>query len=252
MTDTPEQASRVGITPTHEITRLIKGIRDGKWPDLEGKRERLFPDRQSNLYIRVLATKVATWTVQYRRFGQLKKKAIGRVPSPDCVGIDRLEAVRRTQKIMAQVADDDFDPARARRERMAAKRTTLAKVAPQFFADRARGANPLRPSTEKTWKRFAGMQVGNTDRPRRSHKVADYFKPIRDVPLDELDKAGVKKWRDHIADNIGGETARKCFDFLHIFLKWARDEAGLLPEKDRVATDGLRGDYLPRRSVSAS
>ena len=36
MTDTPEQASRVGITPTHEITRLIKGIRDGKWPDLEG------------------------------------------------------------------------------------------------------------------------------------------------------------------------------------------------------------------------
>jgi integrase len=235
MTDTPKQARRVGITPAHDTAVLVKEIRDGKWPDLGGKRERFFHDRYPNLHIRVLDTNKASWTLQWRRFGRLRSKVIGNVQV-----LDRLAAVKKAKIIIGKVEDDDFDPARARRDRMRAMKTTLATVAPQFFADRAR-ANPLRPSTEKYWKRYAGMQECNANRPPRSHKVADYFKPIRDMPLDELNKANVKKWRDNIADTVGGPTARKCFDFLHIFLKWARDEAGLLPEKDRVATDGLRG-----------
>jgi integrase len=89
MTDTSEHGRRVRVTMTPaETNRLVKQLCDGKFPDLGGKRERFFYDSQTGLAIRVLASGVASWVVQWKRSHRQGRKTLGRVQV-----LNRAEAV---------------------------------------------------------------------------------------------------------------------------------------------------------------
>jgi len=212
------------MTPA-ETNRLVKQLCDGKFPDLGGKRERFFYDSQTGLAIRVLASGVASWVVQWKRSHRQGRKTLGRVQV-----LNRAEAVKMARMLMGKVEAEEFDPQRAKRERMRANQTTIAKIAPQFFADRARAKN-LRSNTTRSWKWYV---------------EGKYFKPICDVPLDELDRTRIKEWRDRIADDVGIPTANRCLGFLRVLLKWARDAQGLIPQHQRTAAEGL--ESLPEKA----
>jgi integrase len=83
----------------------------------------------------------------------------------------------------------------------------------------------LRPRTTRVWKWYA--------------EKAEYFNPIRDVPLDELSRKYVKEWCDKVADDVGTATANSCHTFLSAFLGWAQ-EVGLIPDDKRLPTAGGR------------
>jgi integrase len=195
-----------------EINKLVEQIRAGQPPELpEGTREAHYSDPAlPGFYIRLLNTGVASWTVQWKSFGRQKKIALGNVHV-----LDRPDAVRAGRELLAKVTLDRLDPHAARRERMRAAKVTFKTVAPLFIADRKHN---LRPRVAASWTAYLTKY---------------YFKPLHNLPIDEITKDQIQTRLADIAVRSGNRTAWMCHAVLRVFFKWAL-ETGKLPEGHHI------------------
>jgi integrase len=195
---------------TKEINELIEQIRSGQPPQLpEGVREAHYYDPVlRGFYIRVLNTGVASWVVQYKRLGRQKKITLG-----DVKVFDRQQAIKAGRELLAKVTLDMLDPLEARRERMRANKVIFATLVPLFLQHK-KSKGELKPSTEPNWT---------------SYLTGYYFKPLHNLPADEITRDQIQTQIDIVAAQSGNETAYVCCTVLRVFFKWAI-KTGKLPD----------------------
>jgi integrase len=204
-----------GMKKTVEtINKLIENIRSGQPPKLpEGAREKHYHDPAlPGLYIRLLNTGVASWVLQWKRLGRQKKLTIG-----DVLVLDRPQAIKAAKELLAKMTLGLLDPHEARRERMRANKVTWATVAPLCIEQKIRDGG-LRPSTAYYWK----LQLVR----------GYYFKPLHNLPLDEITKDQIQTRIDQIALQSGNNAAETSYGVINSFFKWALT-TGKLPEGHR-------------------
>jgi integrase len=204
---TPAEATSTKCT-AQQINRLIERFRASQPPELpEGKREERYHDPAlPGFYIRQLNTGVATWTLQYKSLGRQKKIALGRV-----LVLDRQEAIKAAKELLAKVTLDTLDPHKARRERMRANKVTFATLVPLFMAEKRQ---VLRPGSAYQFK---------------NHLTGYYFKPLHNLPIDEITRDQIQTQIAAIAIQSGKGAARNCCTTLGVFFTWA-SETSKLPE----------------------
>jgi len=193
-----------------DINNLVENVRAGQPPELpEGKSEEHYHDpAMRGVYIRVLDTGVASWTVQWKRLGQQKKITIG-----DVKVLDRPVAIEAAKDLLAKIQLEVLDPHEARRERMRANKVKFAKVVPLFLEDKKRRGE-LKPRTEQGWKIYL---------------TGYYFKPLHSLPIDEITKEQIQTQIKIIAGQSGNRTAGACRAAMNVFFKWAI-KSGELPD----------------------
>jgi integrase len=204
----PAKAAPTKYT-VQQINKLIEDIRAGQPPQLpEGKCEKHYRDpRLPGLYIRLLNTGVASYVVQTKQLGRQTKHTIGNV-----LVLDRPAAIKAAKDLLAKVQLDRLDPQAARRERMRANKVKFATVAPLFMEYKK--SQGLRPSTENHWN---------------SYFTKYYFKPLHDLPIDEITSEQLQTCIDTISSQSGNTTARCCWVAMRVFFKWAI-RTGKLPK----------------------
>jgi integrase len=214
-----------------EINNLVEQIRSGKPPELsEDTREQHYHDPAlPGFYIRVLDTGVATWTVQWKRFGLQKKIALGNV-----LVLDRSEAIQAGRKLLAKITLGMLDPHEARRERMRAAKVTFAPVV-ALFLERRKLDGDARPNTLKGWRVFVDGY---------------YLRPLHNVPIDEITRDQLQTQIDHIAIRSGKKAAYNCYSFISTIFKWAI-KTGKLPEghHNPMANVQIPSKNPPRKRV---
>ena len=204
--DSPvEAAPKPGMKCSkQQINKLVEQIRSGQPPKLpEGLGEGHYYDRTlPNFYIRLLASGVATWTVQWKKLGQQKKKAVGNV-----LTLDHRPAKEAAKDLLAKIQLNQLDPQEAKRERMRANKVTFETVAvPLFLEERVRKGE-LRPKTASERKRFF---------------TGYYFQPLHSLPVDEITGEQIQARIDHIAIKSGNVAAIQCCAAMRGLFKWAR------------------------------
>jgi integrase len=202
------------------INKLVEQIRSGQPPELpEGKREKHYRDPAlPGLYIRVLNTGVASWVVQWKRLGRQKKKTLG-----DVLVLDRLAAIKAAKELLAKITLDLLDPHEARRERMRANKVTFATLVPLFF-EKKKQKGEMKSTTEINWKLYL------TDY---------YFKPLHNLPVDEITRDQIQTLIDIIASQSGNRTARACVTVIRLFFKWA-SQTGKIPAGHHNPTNDIQ------------
>jgi integrase len=190
-----------------QINKLIEQIRSGQPPQLpEGVREKPYRDPAlPGMYIRLLNTGVASWVVQWKRLGRQKKTRIG-----DVLVLGRLEAIKAGRDLLAKMQLGLLDPHEARRERMRANKVMFATVATLFMERRK---DDLRKSTVDQWKLYL---------------TGYYFKPLHNLPIDEITREQIQTQIDCIALQSGNRAANSCSILMSVFFKWAL-KTGKLP-----------------------
>jgi integrase len=200
-----------------QINQLVESIRSGQPPELVKREEHYHDPALPGLYIRLLKTGVANWTQQWTRLGRQKKIKIG-----DVLVFDRMQAIKAGRELLAKITLDQLDPQKAKKERMAAAKITLAATVPLFFLDRKQNGE-FRATTERLWNNILTNY---------------YFKPLHNLPLDEITKQQLQTCIDTIAVRAaknpravkGGKGAAKnAHTAMKVFFKWAL-EHGYLPE----------------------
>ena len=143
------------------------------------------------MYIRLLDTGVASWVEQWKRLGRQKKKTLGNV-----LVLDRLAAIKAAKELLAKITLGLLDPHEARRERMRANKVTWATVAPLCIEQKIR-ERELRPGTAKYWKLFL---------------IKGYhFKPLHNLPLDEITREQIQARLDLIAGQSGNSAGENAW-----------------------------------------
>jgi integrase len=181
-----------------DINDLVKAIRARQTPKLsEDAREEHYHDPAlKGFYIRLLNTGVASWVLQWKRLGRQKKITLG-----DVRVLDRLEALKAAKELLAKITLSVLDPHEARRERMRAAKVTLEIQVPLFMQQKK-----LRRSTERAWNRyFTGY----------------YFKPLHNLPIDEITSDQIQTQIDTIANQSGDQAAHAACAAMSVFFNWA-------------------------------
>jgi integrase len=222
--DQPKRSTPAKAAPTkctvQQINKLIERTRSGQPPELpEGKREEHYHDPAlRGLYIRVLRTGVATWTLQYKSLRRQKKIKLG-----SNLVLDRQEAIKAAKELLAKVTLDTLDPHKAKRERMRADKVTFATLVPLFLEHKIRHGE-LRPRTVKLWN---------------SHLTKYHFQPLHRLPIDEITKDQLQTRIDDIAIRSGSPTAEISSTIMRVFFKWAL-KTGKLPDDHRNPMDKVQ------------
>jgi integrase len=203
-----------------DINRLVEQIRSGQPPELpKCTREKHYRDPAlPGLYIRLLNTGVASWSVQWKRLGRQKKITLG-----DVLVLDRQDAIKAAKDLLAKVQLRTLDPHEAKRERMRANKVTFATVIPLFLEHKIRQGD-LRPGTVKYWKRDL---------------TGYYFQPLHNLPIDEITSDQIQTRIDYIAIQSGNAPAEHCVMIMRVFFKWAR-KTGKLPADHRNPMDNVQ------------
>jgi integrase len=194
-----------------DINKLVVTIRSGQPPELpQGTREQRYYDPVlSGFYIRLLNTGVASWVVQWKRLGRQRKITLG-----DVKVLDRDAAVKAGRELLAKVTLGILDPHEARRERMRTAKVTFTTVTALFME---RKKADLRPGTVKHWNRFL---------------TGYYFKPLHNLPIDEITQQQIQAQIDHIAIQSGKVAAHNSCVTMRVFFNWAL-KTGKFPEGHR-------------------
>jgi integrase len=192
-----------------EINEVIERIRPGQPVVPANYHDPAMP----GFYIRVEKTGFASWTVQYKKLGRQKKKAIG-----DVRLIDRSEAIKAAKAMLAKITLDQLDPHEAKRKRMQANKVTMATLVPLFIENCK--ARQLRPRTIVHWQLYL---------------TGYYVSPYHHLPADEITKQQMETRigvGGVVARQSGNRTARSCHTALNVFFNWAI-ETNKLPENHR-------------------
>jgi integrase len=136
--------------------------------------------------------------VQYKSLGRQKKTKVGSV-----LLLDRTAAIKAARELLAKVTLDRLDPHEARRERMRAAKVTFATLVPLFMAEKLK---VLRPGSAYQFK---------------NHLTGYYFKPLYNLPIDEITRDQIQTQIDAIAIRSGTGAARNCCTTMGVFFKWA-------------------------------
>jgi hypothetical protein len=181
----------------NELTEDIRADRGRKWVP-EGKTDLSIPDPQMRgLFIRVYNSGEGSWIIRYKLFGRSKKFVIG-----DVKLVGRAKAIKIAKKILSRIELERADPIAAKKERMRANKVTFATQAPLFLEDNKKQG--LRPRT-----------ILN----RQIYLITGYhFKPLHNLPLDEVTSEQVQTQLDVIAAQSGGPSAWLCYGVLNVFM----------------------------------
>jgi integrase len=209
------------------INRLIERIRSGQPPELpEGTREEHYHDPAlPGFYVRLLATGVASWVVQWKRHGRQKKITIGSV-----LVLDRPKAVEGAKELLAKITLGLLDPHQARRERMRAAKVTLAVTVPLFFEHRKQHGD-FRATTERLWNQIL---------------TGYYFKPLHNLPIDEITREQLQACIDGVAKR-GKGAAKNAHTAMSVFFKWAIT-SGKVPEGHHNPMDNVQAPKQKSRT----
>jgi integrase len=196
-----------------EIRKLVKRIRDGKPPAVEGKFEDVYRDPAlPGFGIRVLHTGAASWYVHYKRLGRQGKVTLG-----DVRVLDREQAVEVARDVLAKIQLRILDPQAAKREAMRANKVTFESLVPLFLEAKRKGRNGkpgLRDSTHESYTRYL---------------TGDYFRPLHKLPIDEITGGQINTQLDRITAKNGGDAAWAAVSPMKGLFKWAI-KTGKLPE----------------------
>jgi integrase len=186
-----------------QINALVEQIRSSKPPQLPERQreERYYDPALTGFYILLLNTGVARWVVQYKRLARQKKIRLG-----DVKVLDRQQAIKAGRELLAKVTLGLLDPHEARRERMRANKVTFATLTP-LFIERKKQVGELKPNTERRWKPYLITSY--------------YFKPLHNLPVDEITGDQIQTCIDIIASQSGNAAANDCYKAISVFFKWA-------------------------------
>ena len=163
--------------------------------------------------------------MQWKSFGRQHKIALGNVQV-----LDRPNAIKAGRELLAKVTLDRLDPHAARQERMRAAKVTFATLVPLFMK-----AKKYRPQTITNWTKYL---------------TGYYFKPLHNLPFDEITSDQIQTRIDEIVIRSGAEGAVSCCTVIRVFFKWAL-KTGKLPEGHRNPTINVQAPVsnAPRERV---
>jgi integrase len=208
------------------IRKLVKRIRDGNSPKVEGgKFEDVYRDPAlTGFGIRVLHTGAASWFVQYKRHGRQGKVTIG-----DVRVLDREQAVEAARDVLAKIQLRILDPQAAKREAMRANKITFESLVPLFL----KAKEKIRASSYKVYRR---------------HLTGYYFKPLHKLPIDEITPSQISARLDAIGGESGSQAAWSTYITMSVVFKWAM-KTHKLPEGHRNPMGAV--DQPPRNEPRA-
>jgi integrase len=190
-----------------QINNLVRHIRAGKPPQLpDGKREEFHILKDAlgsfgSFGIRewLSGTGIGTaWALQSKRHGRQRKKHIGSVHV-----LDTDQALKAAKDLAAKMQLELLDPVQAKKDAMKAAKVTFASVADQFLAAKR---DALRPNT------------------RRSYELVlkgYYFKPLHNLPIDEITGQQIQLQVERITNQSGPSAAWRANSPLKGMFKWA-------------------------------
>src|SRR5262245_9220519 len=197
-----------------EINKLVSEIRDGKPPRLPHNHSEVtywhpaFP----GFGVRQTYTGQASWIVQYKMHGRTRKQVIG-----DVRYLDEAEAKAEAKRLWARVMLDRADPQAAKEAARRAAKITFKKTVEEYLQD---SVHRLRP---KTLIKYRHQLTGY------------YFKPLHDLPLDEITREDVRQQLESHRPSMAltlGMTLSGLFN-------WAI-------EKERLASNPVKPSDLPK------
>jgi integrase len=186
-------------------------------------------ERVAGLALRVRAEGSRRWVFHYRYGGKSQRITIG---DAGAWPLDKARARARELRVMI---DTGVNPAAARTAAKieAAKRPTLLSAIVEQYLEAKQ--SKFKPRSHEQATRY----------------LAQYFKPLHDLPIDVIHRRDVAACLQSIAKQRGGVSADRCRSNLSALFAWAIGEG--LAEENPVIGTNKHSDNPPRnRALSDS